>query len=140
MRATILAAFATVLLTATAAHADPRSDMRASIDTAMSDAVSKQGFGGYILIEDHGKPIFSKGYGYADREKKIPFAIDTIAQIGSLTKSMTAFAILNLAREGKIDTRKASEDLSSRAADPAGFRHHSSTSYPSCRADRSLRR
>lgn len=121
MRTVILfcTAFVTVLLSVTA-HADPRSDARASIDAAMSDAVSKQGFGGYILIEDHGKPIFSKGYGYADREKKIPFAIDTIAQIGSLTKSMTAFAILNLAREGKIDLEMPAKTYLPGAADPAG--------------------
>src|SRR6478752_3269745 len=86
----------------TSTRADAQSDALASIDAAMPDAVQKQGFGGYILIEVHGKPVFSKGYGYADREKKVPFRIDTIAQIGSITKAFTAFAILNLAHEGKI--------------------------------------
>jgi CubicO group peptidase (beta-lactamase class C family) len=100
-------------------HADDRSAALASIDAAMPDAVQKQGFGGYILMEDRGKPIFSKGYGYANREKKIPFTANTIAQIGSLTKSMTAFAILDLAREGKIDIGKPVKTYLSRAAEPA---------------------
>jgi CubicO group peptidase (beta-lactamase class C family) len=101
------------------AHADAQSDALATIEAAMPDAVQKQGFGGYILIEQHGKPIFRKGYGYADREKKIPFRIDTIAKIGSLTKSMTAFAILNLAREGRIDIAKPVKTYLPGAAEPA---------------------
>ena len=112
------AAFAALLLPA-AAHADARSEALATIDAAMPDAVAKQGFGGYILIEDHGKPIFSKGYGYADREQKIPFTAETIAQIGSLTKSMTAFAVLSLAREGKIDIEKPVKTYLPDAAEPA---------------------
>jgi CubicO group peptidase (beta-lactamase class C family) len=99
--------------------ADARSDALASIDPALRKAVQKQGFGGYVLVEFRGKPIFSKGYGYANREKKIPFRIDTIAQIGSLTKSMTAFAILTLAREGKIDIEKPVKSYLPGAAEPA---------------------
>ncbi|MGN6516273.1 MAG: serine hydrolase domain-containing protein [Rhizomicrobium sp.] len=114
------AAFAVFLLGTAAAHAaGARADAFATIDAAMPDAVQKQDFGGYILIEDHGKPIFSKGYGYADREKKIPFRIDTIAQIGSITKSMTAFAILNLAHEGRIDIEKPVKTYLPDAAEPA---------------------
>lgn len=115
----LLAAAALASGVASAQAADVRQEAFATIEAAMPDAVQKQGFGGYILIEDHGKPIFSKGYGYADREKKIPFAIDTIAQIGSLTKSMTAFAILNLAREGKIDIEKPVKTYLPDAAEPA---------------------
>ena len=119
MRAAIGILFAALMLPATAFAADATADAIASIEAAMPDAVQKQGFGGYILVEDHGKPVFSKGYGYADREKKIPFAIDTVAQIGSLTKSMTAFAILNLAREGKIDIEKPVKTYLPDAAEPA---------------------
>jgi CubicO group peptidase (beta-lactamase class C family) len=108
-----------VSLTPAAALADAQSDALASVDTAMHDAVQKQGFGGYILIEARGKPIFSKGYGYADREKKIPFRIDTIAQIGSITKAFTALAILNLAHEGKIDIEKPVKTYLPGAAEPA---------------------
>jgi CubicO group peptidase (beta-lactamase class C family) len=104
---------------ATPSLADAQADALKPIDTAMADAVQKQGFGGYILIEVHGKPVFSKGYGYADREKKIPFRIDTIAQIGSITKSMTAFAVLNLARQGKIDIENAVKTYLPGAAEPA---------------------
>ncbi|MBV9692633.1 MAG: beta-lactamase family protein, partial [Alphaproteobacteria bacterium] len=83
------------------------------------DAVAKQDFGGYILIEQKGVAVFSRGYGYADREKKIAFTADTIAQIGSLTKSMTAFAILDLERQGKLDIEKPVKTYLPGAAEPA---------------------
>jgi len=111
-------AFGAALL-ASPALANPQTEALASIEMAMPDAVKKQGFGGYVLVEVHGKPVFSKAYGYANREKKVPFRIDTIAQIGSLTKSMTAFAILNLAREGKIDIEKPVKSYLRGAAEPA---------------------
>ncbi|MBV8798298.1 MAG: beta-lactamase family protein [Alphaproteobacteria bacterium] len=109
---------AAVLLVSPAV-ANPQSEGLASIDPAVRDAVQKQGFGGYVLVEVRGKPVFSKGYGDADREKKLPFRVDTIAQIGSLTKSMTAFAILNLVREGKIDLEKPVKAYLPGAAEPA---------------------
>jgi len=113
----ICAAFGVLLCGS--AIADPQSEALAAIDVGMSDAVQK-GFGGVILIEQKGKPVFEKSYGFADREKKIAFTQNTIAQIGSLTKSMTAFAILSLAREGKIDIEKPVKAYLPGAADPAG--------------------
>src|SRR5215472_10379259 len=107
-----------VLLAGTAAHADDTADALASIDATMADAVPK-GFGGAILIEAKGKPILSRGYGYADRDNKVPFTPDTVAQIGSITKSMTALAILTLAREGKIDLEKPVKTYLPDAAEPA---------------------
>lgn len=101
------------------AQADTRSEALATVDAAMPDALAK-GFGGTILIEVKGKPVFEKSYGFADRAKKIPFTPQTIAQIGSITKSMTAFAILNLAHEGKIDIEKPVKTYLPGAADPAG--------------------
>lgn len=119
MRPRLAATALAAALTVSPALADSQSEASASIEAALRDAVQKQAFGGYVLIEQHGKPIFSKGYGYANREKKIPFKIDTVAQIGSLTKSMTAFAILSLAREGKIDLERPVKTYLLRAAEPA---------------------
>lgn len=119
MRSIIALLVATIVFPASAFAADATAEAIATIEAKAADAVKTQDFGGYILIEDRGKPIFSKGYGYADREKKIPFRIDTIAQIGSLTKSMTAFAILNLAHEGKIDIEKPVKTYLPDAAEPA---------------------
>ena len=61
------------------------------------------GFGGAILVEVHDTLILKAGYGWANREERLPFTPQTIAQIGSLTKQFTATAILSLAHDGLVD-------------------------------------
>ena len=46
---------------------------------------------------------FSKGYGLADLEKKIAARNDTVYRLASLTKSLTATAVMQLVEEGKLD-------------------------------------
>jgi CubicO group peptidase (beta-lactamase class C family) len=60
-------------------------------------------FGGALIVEHRGKLVLKAGYGYADRERRIPFRADTIAQIGSISKSLTAAAIADLEGRGKVD-------------------------------------
>jgi CubicO group peptidase (beta-lactamase class C family) len=57
---------------------------------------------GVFLIAKDGKVILEKGYGYADREKNIPYSPETVFDIGSLTKQFTAAAILKLEEQGKL--------------------------------------
>jgi CubicO group peptidase (beta-lactamase class C family) len=47
--------------------------------------------------------ILSKGYGLADVEKKVPARSDTVYRLASLTKSLTAIAVMQLVEEGKLD-------------------------------------
>jgi D-alanyl-D-alanine carboxypeptidase len=46
--------------------------------------------------------IWSKSYGYADMEKKIPPDADTVYRIGSITKMFTALMLEQLADGGKV--------------------------------------
>ena len=89
-----------------------------SLDSALIEAAS-HGFGGAVLVEDKGSPILKAAYGYANREKKIAYKVDTIGQIGSITKPMTALAILDLARQGKLDIEKQVKTYLPNAAEPA---------------------
>lgn len=67
----------------------------------LEDLASK-GFSGSILVEKGGEVILKSGYGYANREKQIPFTPDTVSTIGSITKPLTATAILKLESENKL--------------------------------------
>jgi CubicO group peptidase (beta-lactamase class C family) len=59
--------------------------------------------GAVVAIVKDGKVLFTKGYGYADVEKKtfvLPYK--TIFRIGSITKVFTATAVMQLADSGRI--------------------------------------
>jgi D-alanyl-D-alanine carboxypeptidase len=59
-------------------------------------------FSGTILIAQNGKPVLTKSYGFADKEKQIPNGPDTIYNLGSINKLFTGLAIGMLADEGKL--------------------------------------
>ena len=56
----------------------------------------------FVVVHD-GKVIVNKGYGFADKEKKIPVDKDTVFQIASVSKTFTALAALQQVDAGKID-------------------------------------
>ena len=73
------------------------------IDNYLTQSASN-GFSGSVLVAKKGEIILSKGYGWADRENKIPNSPLTVFNIGSVTKQFTASAILKLVEQGKIKT------------------------------------
>jgi len=60
------------------------------------------GFSGALIVAEKGKIVLEKGYGFADREKKIRTTPDTVFDIGSITKQFTATAILKLEEQGRL--------------------------------------
>jgi CubicO group peptidase (beta-lactamase class C family) len=64
--------------------------------------ISKFGFAGTVCVYDHGKEIFSGAYGLANQATGMPHERDTVFDIGSLTKSFTATAVLQLQEKGKL--------------------------------------
>lgn len=62
----------------------------------------RKGFSGVVRIEKDGALVLDKGYGMANRAKKIPFSPATVVQIGSNTKDFTAVAILQLQQARRL--------------------------------------
>ncbi|QEE17429.2 serine hydrolase [Promethearchaeum syntrophicum] len=56
-----------------------------------------------IGIFQDGKEIYSEGFGARNLEENLPMTTDTLFGIGSITKSFTAIAIMQLVEQGKID-------------------------------------
>jgi CubicO group peptidase (beta-lactamase class C family) len=56
-----------------------------------------------IALVDGQRVVWAEGFGYADREKGIPATAETIYEIGSISKTITATAIMQLAEEGLLD-------------------------------------
>ena len=88
-----------------AQHADETAagEPGKKLDAHLTLATSN-GFSGAVLIVKDGKVILAKGYGIANRERKIPVTLDTVFDIGSLVKQFTAAAILKLEMKGKVRT------------------------------------
>jgi len=66
--------------------------------------VDAQMFMGSVLVAEDGKVIFSKSYGTADLEWKVPNSPTTRFNIASMTKQFTAASILLLEDRGKLKT------------------------------------
>ena len=55
-----------------------------------------------ITVIQNGKQVKTAAYGMANLELKAPVSVETVFEIGSVTKQFTASAILLLAQEGKL--------------------------------------
>ncbi|MBO2007837.1 serine hydrolase [Hymenobacter negativus] len=70
---------------------------------ALAASYAKAGqFNGTVLVADHGKVVFTKGYGLANREWSQPNAADTKFRLGSLTKQFTSMLVMQLVEKGKL--------------------------------------
>ncbi len=56
-----------------------------------------------VAVEIDGKIVWSEGFGYADREKKIPVTAVSKFRIGSISKSFTAAGLALLVERGQLD-------------------------------------
>lgn len=58
------------------------------------------GFSVGIIL--NGQPLYTRGFGQRSLEKKLPMTPDTLFGIGSVSKSFTALAIMQLFEKGKL--------------------------------------
>ena len=58
---------------------------------------------GRLLVREEGRSVFTKSYGFADFENSTPHGAGTRYSVASITKSLTAAAIVRLVRSGQID-------------------------------------
>jgi CubicO group peptidase (beta-lactamase class C family) len=66
--------------------------------------LADRGFAGVVLVARSANVLLHKGYGTADRQRATPIGVETVFDIGSITKQFTAAAILKLEVEGKLRT------------------------------------
>ncbi|MBP2099462.1 serine hydrolase domain-containing protein [Enterococcus rivorum] len=66
------------------------------------ESIRKNNFIGTALIIQNGQIILQKGYGYANFEQKIANVYNSLFQIGSIQKAMTAILIMEQVEAGKL--------------------------------------
>lgn len=79
-------------------------EKRAQIEKAISSFMSANsvpGIGAAVVLE--GEPSWSAGFGMADLENYSPATSSTLFRLGSISKPITATAVLQLWERGKLD-------------------------------------
>jgi len=72
------------------------------IDRLLRTLDEKGKFNGVVLVSEHSKVIYKKGFGYANYEEKKPNTVQSCFRLGSVTKQFTAMAIMLLSDRGKL--------------------------------------
>jgi N-acyl-D-amino-acid deacylase len=73
------------------------------LERAMQTIMRRHGIpGGALAIAKDGRLIFAKGFGWADLDKQLTATPQTLFGLASLSKPITALAILKLMEEGKL--------------------------------------
>lgn len=72
------------------------------VDQLMAVHTNMESPGAVIAVIEKGEVAFAKAYGLANLTYQLPFTLETLNNIGSTSKQFTCFAIVLLAREGKL--------------------------------------
>ena len=69
---------------------------------AYFDRLARFGASGAVLVARGGRVLYGKGFGWADRARRVPMSTHTGVDIASMSKDLTAIAILQLEQRGLL--------------------------------------
>ncbi len=78
-------------------------DLAARMDDVAESLLREANLAGFsVAVSRGGTVVFAQGYGFADLPGGVPASADTVYGIGSITKQLTAAAMLQLQEDGKL--------------------------------------
>jgi serine beta-lactamase-like protein LACTB, mitochondrial len=87
-----------------AQNAEFPSEKRVAIEKAVSNFMAANSVPGIsVAVVQKGELVWSEGFGMADLENFVPASPATLYRLGSISKPITATAILQLSERGKLD-------------------------------------
>jgi len=100
--------FLSIILTIIAApglYSESRAQFDSHFDELIHQKMEQHGIPGtVIVIVKDGEIFFSQGYGYANRDEKIPVdPVKSLFRVGSISKVLTGTAVMHMIEQGKID-------------------------------------
>jgi len=92
-----------------------------AIERPIEGIIAKYGLpGASFAIARGGKLIYARGFGFADRDRRIPVQPASLFRIGSISKPLTAVTLLKLQEQGKLSLDDKVFDLLSEYKDAIG--------------------
>lgn len=89
----------------TAAQKAAATALAKGVDSLLTDMQKKVGFSGSVILAQKGNVLLNKGYGYANEEYKVANSPKTVFRYASLSKQLTAAAVLKLEENGKLSLK-----------------------------------
>lgn len=84
----------------------------APLDTLLSDFVKTHGVpGASMAVTRHGKLVYARGFGMADRDSQRPVQPDSLFRLASISKPLTAVAVLQLVEQARFSLEDHIFDL-----------------------------
>jgi CubicO group peptidase (beta-lactamase class C family) len=100
----LLGAFFANTVTLRAQNGELPSEKRVAIEKAVSNFMAANSVPGIsAAVVQNGELVWSEGFGMADLENPVPASTATLYRLGSISKPITATAILRLSERGKLD-------------------------------------
>lgn len=107
MRELIVAALAAGILSQAASAADRfdpiRDQIRAGLVEHSVPSIA-------VAVAQDGRILWEEGFGWADREKRIPATEHTMYSMASISKPITATGLMTLVQAGRVDLDKPAND------------------------------
>lgn len=72
------------------------------LDRYLTRRTNNDEFSGVALVAQHGTLLLEKAYGFADVDKQIPNTVETRFQLASVSKPLTASAVMLLVERGQV--------------------------------------
>lgn len=66
------------------------------------ERLHSRGFAGVVLVKEGDERLLAEGFGFANREKEIPWTTATHSTVGSIAKQFTAAAVMKLVETKKL--------------------------------------
>src|SRR5437588_13032539 len=74
-----------------------------ALDKCIEDFMKERAIpGGALAVVKNRRLVYTRGYGWADRDQKLPVIPESLFRIASISKPITAVAILKLAEQHKL--------------------------------------
>ena len=78
------------------------AELAKAVEAAVGELTGKDAFSGVVLLARGGTVFFQKAWGLADRGLSVPNRVDTKFNIGSIGKTFTRAAVMDLVQAGRL--------------------------------------